>query len=114
MTRGDRIVVAVVGALALAAVPLSSRAIAGPEGGVTVRSPQGVSRFAEDARLKVAGSRGELVVEVAGGRARVLEADCPDQVCVRSGWSSAGRPVVCAPNRVVIESAGGSLDAVSR
>lgn len=44
------------------------------------------------------------VVEIAPGRIRVREADCPDQVCVRQGWiENSVAPIVCLPNRLVIE-----------
>ena len=42
------------------------------------------------------------------GRIRVESADCPDQVCVDQGWISDGTvPVVCLPNRLVIQIEGG-------
>ncbi|MBR1659510.1 MAG: NusG domain II-containing protein [Oscillospiraceae bacterium] len=47
---------------------------------------------------------GGNTVEVAPGRIRVSEADCPDRVCVGMGWLSAGEaaPVVCLPHRLVL------------
>lgn len=53
-------------------------------------------------------------VEVAGGRVRVSQADCPDQVCVHQGWIADGRvPIVCLPNQLIvqIEEGGSPLDA---
>ena len=53
---------------------------------------------------------------VEPGRVRVLEAGCPDQVCVNQGYISDGAvPIVCLPNRLVIEITGGgdSLDAAA-
>ena len=53
-------------------------------------------------------------IQVEHGRIRVLEAGCPDQVCVNQGYISDGTvPIVCLPNRLVIEIVGGgdSLDA---
>ena len=56
-------------------------------------------------------------IEVEPGRIRVREAGCPDQVCVHQGYISDGTvPIVCLPNRLVIEiiSGGGdSLDAAA-
>ena len=38
----------------------------------------------------------------------MLEADCPDQVCVRQGWvQDRTVPIVCLPHRLVIEIVGG-------
>lgn len=55
-------------------------------------------------------------IQVEPGRIRVLEAGCPDQVCVHQGYISDGTvPIVCLPNRLVIEITGGgdSLDAAA-
>lgn len=48
------------------------------------------------------------VLEVERGRVRMLRADCPDQICVHESWSSsAGKPIVCLPNRVTVILSGG-------
>ena len=55
-------------------------------------------------------------IEVEHGRIRVREAGCPDQVCVNQGWISDGTvPIVCLPNKLVIEikGGGGELDAAN-
>ena len=60
---------------------------------------------------------GYNVIQVEPGRIRVLEADCPDQICVRQGWiSTSAAPVVCLPHALVIEITGGEtdVDAVAR
>lgn len=45
------------------------------------------------------------VVEFAHGQARMLEASCPDQTCVKMGWQdgSFGIPIACIPHSVVIQ-----------
>ena len=51
------------------------------------------------------------------GRIRVIEASCPDQVCVNQGWiSDSTLPIVCLPNKVIIEIVGeeAQLDAVTK
>ena len=46
-------------------------------------------------------------IEFDCGRVRVSHADCPDQVCVDTGWIEDGTvPIVCLPNRLVIEITG--------
>lgn len=46
-------------------------------------------------------------IEFDRGRVRVSYADCPDQVCVDTGWIEDGTvPIVCLPNRLVIEITG--------
>lgn len=55
-------------------------------------------------------------IEIRDHRIRVLEADCPDQVCVRAGWLDSAAPIVCLPHRLVIQAAEKEeeLDAVAR
>lgn len=64
-----------------------------------------LDRVRESDRFTVEdGGGGVNVVEVEPGRIRVSEANCPDGVCVRRGWSSDGAaPIVCLPHRLVIE-----------
>ncbi len=55
-------------------------------------------------------------IMVSGGRICFSESDCPDKVCVHTGWlSKPGQTAVCLPNRVVITIEGAAqLDAVSK
>ena len=57
------------------------------------------------------------VVEVADGRVRVSDADCPDRLCVRQGWIRYdGESIVCLPHKLVVtvRGSGHDLDAVAR
>ena len=52
-------------------------------------------------------------VEIKDHSIRVTEADCPDKICVRTAAIEAGKssaPIVCLPNRLVIEMKNGSAD----
>ena len=55
------------------------------------------------------------IIQIEGGQIRVLEADCPDQICVQMGWLHSAAPIVCLPNRLVIQYKDGeeALDAVA-
>lgn len=54
--------------------------------------------------LRLGGTERYNLVVTDNGRVRVAAADCPDQVCVRTGWvSSAPQQIVCLPYRVVIK-----------
>lgn len=56
------------------------------------------------------------VVEIKDGQVRVKEADCPNQICVKTGWlSKAGQISFCAPNKlkVIIKGESGGVDATS-
>lgn len=50
------------------------------------------------------GPLGETVVQVKGGKIRVVRDPGPRQLCVLQGWiSRAGQALVCLPNRVLIQ-----------
>lgn len=113
------ILAAVMALCALAAALVFSRA---PRGSVAVVTLDGVEVHRVDLKtvdegytLSFTGQSGITnVVEVAPGEIRVREATCPDRVCVRQGWIKNGvAPIVCLPNRLVIEiTSGGDADAV--
>ena len=67
--------------------------------------------------LTVEGENGLTnTIQVEHGRIRVSEAGCPDQVCVHQGYISDGTvPIVCLPNKLIIEITGGGevLDAAT-
>lgn len=43
------------------------------------------------------------IIEVEKGRIRFKHADCPDKICVNTGWlEKAGDTAVCLPNRAVV------------
>ena len=64
-----------------------------------------LSRVSEPEIFTVEGEIGTNTVQVEPGRIRVSRAECPDQICVHMGWltSEGGMPIVCLPNRLVIE-----------
>lgn len=42
-------------------------------------------------------------IEIAGGSVRMIDADCPDKICVKTGSvSRSGQSIVCAPHKIVI------------
>jgi len=44
------------------------------------------------------------IIQYVDGRVRIHKADCPDQVCVKSGWiQNAPQQIVCLPYRVVVK-----------
>jgi hypothetical protein len=70
-----------------------------------------------DRTVLVTGPIGKAIIEIKGGKVRIAEAPCPNQICVREGWISRGA-VVCVPNRLVVLIGGGNkpykdIDAVS-
>lgn len=72
----------------------------------------------DEDRVVVIENRGYVNrVEISGGRVRMLDADCPDGVCVGQGWlSDTGSVIVCLPARITITLSGESpseVDAVA-
>lgn len=66
----------------------------------------------EDTQFTVpAPNGGSNTVVVSSGRIRVEQATCPDKLCVNQGWSrTAGYPIVCLPNGLVIQPQGSEVD----
>lgn len=66
-----------------------------------------------DQQFTVTGETGgSNTVTVRDGRIAVTEADCPDHYCMERGFCSGGTPIVCLPNRLVIQFSGEqSVDA---
>lgn len=64
----------------------------------------------------IPGKLGTTRIEVDGARVHVLQAPCPNQLCVRQGWiARAGESLVCVPGEVVVRIEGAApLDAVTR
>ncbi len=93
--------------------PRSSGAVA------TVTTPAGETRYSlsKPAQFTVAGANGlSVTVQIEAGRVRVLHSDCPDKVCVNSGWlSQNGQAAVCVPAAVSVRVEGGStaIDGVT-
>jgi len=47
-------------------------------------------------------------IEIQDGRIRFVYVDCPDQICVNTGWiHQSGQSAVCLPNRAAIVIVGG-------
>ncbi|NPV53348.1 MAG: NusG domain II-containing protein [Firmicutes bacterium] len=46
---------------------------------------------------------GYALLEMRDGKIRIAESNCPEQVCVRTGWiSRPGQSIICVPNRVMV------------
>ena len=54
-------------------------------------------------------------LEIKDHKIRVSEADCPDKVCVNTGWlDSPAIPIICLPNKLIIEYENNDADAAAR
>ncbi len=71
-----------------------------------------LSKVKESYEIEIDTEYGHNVILVEPGAISVLEADCPDQICVKQGkMTGGGVPIVCMPHRVVIEIGGSGIDA---
>ncbi len=63
---------------------------------------QGVYSLSEDQEIKI--NEGTNLLKISNGKADMVEADCPDQLCVHQKPVSMSREsIICLPNRIVVE-----------
>lgn len=54
--------------------------------------------------LNIKTDLGDNVIEIENGGVRIIDADCPDKVCVKDGFKDKpGSVIVCLPHKVVIQ-----------
>ena len=75
----------------------------------------GVYDLDRDQTVKINDSN---TFEIKNGEVRMIDADCPDKICVHSrAISKAGESIVCLPNNVILKITNGSedpnIDAIS-
>jgi hypothetical protein len=47
---------------------------------------------------------GSNLVSVGDGGVKIIDADCPDKVCIKDGFKDKpGETLVCLPNKVIVE-----------
>ena len=62
-----------------------------------------VSLKNSEEEFTVKAGAGFNTIRVFGGKIGVSDADCPDKVCVHTGFISSGKiPIVCLPHRLEI------------
>lgn len=88
-------------------------------GSVTVKVEgeiTGVYSLAEDQTIKING--GTNILQIKNGYADMIEADCPDKLCVKQkSISKSGENIICLPNKVVVtidSSENSEFDAVAQ
>lgn len=64
-----------------------------------------------DRKVALTGPRGDTIVAIRNGRARIVEASCPDKVCMGMGEiSRQGEVVACVPNFLLLHIEGAPDD----
>lgn len=59
--------------------------------------------LSEDRTMTLTGENGGTnVIDVHGGKVAVIEASCPDHICMAMGYCSSGAPIACLPNGLIL------------
>ena len=72
---------------------------------------------AEDCEFDIEYNGGVNTIEIKDHMIHVKEADCLDGICIKTGWiggQKGAAPIVCLPNRLVIEPADDTSDSRTR
>lgn len=76
---------------------------------------EGVYSLAEDQKIEI--NNGSNILQIKNGEADMIEADCPDKLCVHQKPVSKNHEnIICLPNKVVVEvdsSENSEFDAVT-
>lgn len=67
-------------------------------------------------RIQIDTDLGSNTIEITNGKVRILDADCPDKICIQDGSiSKPGDILVCLPHKVVVNIKGqnSETDALS-
>lgn len=69
--------------------------------------------LAVDGEYRIESGGGWNILTVSGGKIAVTSASCPTQDCVHHAAADHGAPIVCLPNRLVVQfSTPSELDAL--
>lgn len=99
MKRADAVIIFIIAALSLLPLLLLPR---GGEAVTVTWRGETIYRGSRSADQRIVTPDGKNTVVIAGGRATMEKADCPDGLCISAGSATALRPVVCLPNEVVV------------
>ena len=72
--------------------------------------------LSEDRTVRIEGEGGYNLLVIEGGEVYLSEADCPTQLCMKTGKIRyAGQSIVCLPHKLAVRIKGGAsgLDAVT-
>ena len=90
------------------------------DGGTVIveQNGQETARYAlsEDRTVRIEGEGGYNPLVIEGGEVYLSEADCPTQLCVKTGKIRyAGQSIVCLPHKLAVRITGGAsgLDGVT-
>lgn len=68
-----------------------------------------LSDYSEAKEIEISCADGTNTILIENGQIRIIDADCPDQTCVKMGvLRSSALPIVCLPHHLVIRFADNS------
>ena len=79
---------------------------------LVIEAPSGswIYDLKTDRTVEIPGALGNTKVEIAGGKARILDSPCPNKTCVAAApLSRQGDWSACLPNKVILRVEGGDL-----
>lgn len=110
LTWGDKTLIGflVVCSLAGIAFPFFSQAATAAQSEAVIsvagKVVKTVKLDGHEEQLTIDGDSGYNIVQIEGRQVRVIESNCPDQLCVKQGWiSRSPQQIVCLPNRIVVK-----------
>ena len=60
--------------------------------------------LSKETTIKVSNSSGYNLIKVSEGAISIIEADCPDKICIKSGKiKNSGEAIACVPHNLIIE-----------
>lgn len=62
-----------------------------------------------DKRFSIPQNKNVVFHVTSDGKIRFEESDCPDKICIRTGWiGTVGESAACLPNRIIVKIVPGS------
>lgn len=111
--KGDLLVIVVLVSIGLATLAYNHFFVpAQPQGNTAEVEVDGrlvntYSLGGEQQTIRVDTENGFNVLQIQDEQIGIIEASCPDQVCVHSGWKQRiGQIIVCLPHRLIVRISG--------
>lgn len=63
-----------------------------------------IKDFSFKDRVCIKNELGENIISIEKGGARIVEADCHDKICIKSGFiDTPGQSLICLPHKLTVE-----------
>lgn len=105
LKKNDRILIVVILVISILVFLLYNMIGKKEAGVITIKVDgviQGTYSLSDDQEIEINGGTNLLVIE--DGKADMIEADCPDKLCVKQKSISKNMEnIICLPNKVIVE-----------